>query len=163
MFNFLQFPLFNFNRKVFIRQFPCKCPYNFHKLFFPSLCWPPSMRHHAMWPINYCHHPDHCHLHLVHLISNPPSQRWHLPNHCHLHHNDLISLICLFKDGTASLGKRRHHRKPEQRLRRGEQLPPDASVFLRWSTHVVVVVTILTSSFLLLLLWLMHDQTPTYT
>ena len=43
-----------------------------------------------------------------------------------------VSLIPSLTDGSASLGKRRHHRKPEQRLRRGEQLPPDASVFLRW-------------------------------
>jgi len=50
-----------------------------------------------------------------------------------------ISLICITGglDGTASLGKRRHHRKPEQRLRRGEQLPPDASVFLSENNTVV--------------------------
>jgi len=50
-----------------------------------------------------------------------------------------ISLVCLSGglDGSASLGKRRHHRKPEQRLRRGEQLPPDASVFLSENNTVV--------------------------
>lgn len=51
-----------------------------------------------------------------------------------------ISLVCLSDgglDSSASLGKRRHHRKPEQRLRRGEQLPPDASVFLSENNTVV--------------------------
>jgi len=50
-----------------------------------------------------------------------------------------ISLVCLTGglDGSGSLGKRRHHRKPEQRLRRGEQLPPDASVFLSDNNTVV--------------------------
>merc|ERR1719507_1283959 len=48
-----------------------------------------------------------------------------------------ISLVCLTGGLDGSLGKRRHHRKPEQRLRRGEQLPPDASVFLSENNTVV--------------------------